>query len=494
MGEIRRQSTKGAVYITIGVLFGFVIQALIFPKILAVNQIGLIAVLISYASLFAQFASLGFNNTIIRMFPYFRDQTKKHNGFLFIAIMVVLAGTLLAVIIFFLIKSYLVEKSIQKSPLFVEYIYYIIPLFFFLLLFMILDNYNKVLYNSVRGLLLKEVGRRVFILAAILAYFFGFLNFANFVNAYLLSVALPAILLVVYLIRQNQFHLQPRIGYLNKDLAKSMASVSLFGLFTGGTNIISLHIDRIMVDDKLGLAATGIYTTVFFFGTLVKLPARSVGRISSVFIADAWKNDNRSLIQDIYSKSCLNQFIIALLLLIGIWVNIDNVFEILPAKFEAGRYVILFIGLAFLIDLLSGTSGLIVQTSRHYKVQTYLKLLLVLLLIITNLIFIPILGITGAAIATAVSKLIQHTVKYIFLRVKYKMEPYNYKFLLVLIIGIIAYLIGYSIPNFDHYIVDILIRSSIVTIIFVSLILLFKISEDIGQMVNKILHLKNKHK
>jgi len=489
MGEIQRQSTKGAIYIGIGVLLGFVINALIFPRILEANQIGLISILISYSSLFAQFASLGTNNVISKMFPWFRDVKNKHNGFLFLMLIVGAIGFILTCIVFWGIKPFLIAKSISKSPLLVEYIYLLLPFTLFLLLFGILDNYYKMLYNSVRGALLKEVGQRFLILLSVIILYYGMVNFKGFIYLYTISLALPVLLLIFSIKTSKHLFLQPNWKFLSPELNKTMIKVGLFGILTGGTNIISLHIDRIMIDDALGLAPTGIYTTVFFFATLVRLPSRSVIKASTVYIADSWKNNDVKLIDTIYKKTCLTQFIIGLLILIGLWVNIDNIFEILPKEFEVGKYVILYVGIAFLLDMISGVSTIIIGTSPYYKVQTLLKVILIILLIVSNLIFIPKYGITGAAIATVLSKLIMHLIKHIFLWLKYGMQPYNYLFIIILAIGSASYFAGYLIPKIDNYILDIVIRSSATLLTFGTLILAFKISDDINKMFYKYLRL-----
>ncbi len=487
MGEIQRQSTKGAIYIGIGVLLGFVINALIFPRVLEANQIGLISILISYSSLFAQFASLGLNNVISKMFPWFRDTGKKHNGFLLLILIVAAIGFLLTCIVFWSIQPFLIEKSISKSPLFVDYIYLLLPFTLFLLIFGIFDNYYKMLYNSVRGALLKEVVQRFFILVSVIILYVGLVEFRGFIYLYTLSLAIPVILLIYSIKTTNHLFLQPNWKFLTPDLSKTMMKVGLYGVLTGGTNIISLHIDRIMIDDALGLGPTGIYTTVFFFATLVRLPSRSVIKASTVYIADSWKTNNIKLINTIYQKTCLTQFIMGILILAGLWVNIDNIFEILPKEFEEGKYVILFIGVAFLLDMFTGVSAMIVGTSPYYKVQTLLKFILIILLIASNLILIPIYGITGAAIATALSKLVMHLIKHVFLWVKYGMQPYNYLFLIILIIGIISYLVGSIIPKIDNYIYDIVIRSITTLSVFGIMIISLKISEDINNMFFKYL-------
>jgi len=162
------------------------------------------------------------------------------------------------------------------------------------------------------------------------------------------------------------------------------------------------------------------------------------------------------------------------------------VFNILPPEFEAGRYVILFVGVAFLFDMIAGSSGAILATSIHYKKQTLFKVIMIVVLIITNLIFIPLWGITGAAVATALSKFIHHLIKFIFLYYKYGMQPYNIGYIYVLVIAIAAYGAGYMVPELPNYILDLVLRSAIMLAIFASAVLVFRISGDVNDMAKSL--------
>jgi Na+-transporting NADH:ubiquinone oxidoreductase subunit NqrE len=115
------------------------------------------------------------------MFSWFRNPVKQHNGFLFIALSVTTTGLLLSLIIFFVIKPYLIEQSSDKSVLFIQYINYIVPLIACILYFNILDHYYKVLFNAVIGVFLKELLQRILILICVMLYFFKLINFNEFV-------------------------------------------------------------------------------------------------------------------------------------------------------------------------------------------------------------------------------------------------------------------------------------------------------------------------
>jgi len=181
-----------------------------------------------------------------------------------------------------------------------------------------------------------------------------------------------------------------------------------------------------------------------------------------------------------------------MILFLGIWLNEDNIFRVLPAEYAAGRYVILFIGITYLFEMLCGASTAIISTSKYYKYQAYFMLLLIVLVITSNFAFIPLWGIVGAAVASLSSKLIVFILRYIFLLKKFKFQPYNTKFLLVVLIGGITYACGYFMPSFDNLILSLVLKSAVIATVFFILLLILKPSEDIHRIIMNTLSLVRK--
>ncbi|MGF1638851.1 MAG: polysaccharide biosynthesis C-terminal domain-containing protein, partial [Cyclobacteriaceae bacterium] len=259
---------------------------------------------------------------------------------------------------------------------------------------------------------------------------------------------------------------------------KGMAGVSFFGLLNGFSSFASLRIDAIMVNEFFDTAAVGIYTTTFHFGILVILHSRALLKIASPLIAEALKNEDKTTLNDIYYKSCINQLLAGTFLLLGIWVNIDNVFIILPPEFEAGKWVILYIGMANIIKMSTGVSEALMAYSRHYKMVTWFMLAFLVITIITNLIFIPIMGISGAALASMVAVGIYGFMRFLFVKHHFGLQPYNTKFLIIPGLGLLTATLVYFIPHTLHYLADIAMRSTLATILFCISIYLLRCSEE----------------
>jgi len=209
LGIIQKQSISGAIYSYIGVFLGFLIAGLLLPRLLLHNEVGLLRLLVSYSMLLAQFAILGMNTVTIKLFPYFRDHDRKHHGFLGLAVLISLIGFLFTTGIYLALHDYIITSSEAKSSLFIPYYYYVIPLFFFTMLFGVFDTYYRVLYNAVKGVIYKEVVQRVLVIISVLLFYFKIIDFHNMVILYTISMIAPTILLFLALIKDKQLFLIP---------------------------------------------------------------------------------------------------------------------------------------------------------------------------------------------------------------------------------------------------------------------------------------------
>lgn len=487
MGIIQKQSIAGTIYSYIGVLLGFVTVAIFYPRLLEQEEVGLLRVIVSYATLMAQFAGLGFNAVAVKMFPHFRNPAKNNHGFLGLFLIVSLIGFFIVVGIYLLLQPVILDQSQEKSKLFNEYFNYVVLLVLFTLLFSVFDTYFRVLYNAVKGIFYKEIIQRILVLAVICVYFFGMISFQWLVILYIMAMSIPALFLFVSLARKRLLHIKPDFKFISKDLRKEMIGVGFFGILASFSGVLVMNIDILMINGMLGLKEAGIYTVTFYFGTLILVPLRTMGKISSVVIADAWKANDLKTISNIYRRSSVSLSVVGLLLFIGIWGNIDNVFELIKPDYLPGKMVIFFIGIANLFDISLGVNPHIIVNSKYYKYLSYFLFGFAIVIVVTNILLIPVYGIVGAALASLISKFIYNFVKFLFLYQKFKLQPFSNKFLLLIIISVMAYWLSTFIPSFPNYIIDIIIRSGVIFILFMAPVYFLRISEDINERITSFI-------
>lgn len=490
MGVIRKQTIAGTVYTYLGVIIGFLTTGIIMPRLLSTDQVGLLNLLIAYSGILATLANAGTIGATLRDFAFYRDDDKEHNGFLFNILIVNFGGALFCTLIYFIFKDMLAAASTEKSAIFAHYMFYLIPFTLAVQFFNVFDVYHRVLYLAVRPTMLKEFIQRALILLALGIYWYFGIDFDFMVLMYFLAVLAPTLLLLFSLISVKQLHLKPNRAFFTPERKQSLISLCGFGLITTVSGMLLYNIDTIMVNHYLGVSQAGIYSIGFFFGTLVIMPSRMLKKIAGTVISESWVKGDMSTVQSVYTKSSITQSSIGVLLLLGMWVNIDNIFEILPSEYAAGSYVILFIGLANLMDMSTGVSGLILSISESYRYYTLFGIVLIVSAIGFNMLLIPMWGMAGAAVASMLSLLLFGILQLLFLWRRYRLQPFIGKHLLLVFISAAAYLAAWLVPIITPFYVDIFVRSAVLTIVFAGLMYKYEVSEDanktVGILINRL--------
>jgi O-antigen/teichoic acid export membrane protein len=148
--------------------------------------------------------------------------------------------------------------------------------------------------------------------------------------------------------------------------------------------------------------------------------------------------------------------------------------------------VILFIGAARLFDMATGVNGEIILQSRYYRFNLISVAMLAVLIIGTNYIFIPLYGINGAAFATALSVFLYNIIKFLFLWIKFRMQPFSVKTIFIVLIAGVTFFAASLVPapkdEFITTVLNILFRSAVITCLFVSLTYAFQVSEDANNL------------
>ena len=483
MGIIIKQSVRGAFWSYLGIAVGYINVGIIMPQFFNTAQIGLVQIFIAVSLIFSQFATLGFTSVINRMFPMFRDPARQHKGFLFLALATGIVGFLLSVAGFFILKPWIIETNSTKSPLLVDYLFLLLPLVFMRLLFTLLDNYNKVLYDAVTGTFWLEFMHKVINLLLIVVFAFGIINFRQFFFGYIISMSIPVLPVIFVLIRRNEFHLRPNWDFLSRPVRKELLTVMGFGFVNGLASIVIMNIDKIFVNQYLSLDEVGIFGVCALFATLIKVPYNSISKISVGIIAEAWKKNDIPHIREIYQKSALNQAIAGTLIFVGIMINLDNIFEILPPVYSSGKWVLVIYSAGMLIVTIFGLASNITETSGLFRFTSLFLAISIIMQFLLSFLLIPQYGITGAAWATVITLVANVSFQAGLQHLYHGISGVNLKLLSVPIIGLIAFLAGYFLPRFP-LILDIFLRSLLVSLLFGSLIIMSKISPELNDLIH----------
>lgn len=485
MGIIIKQSIKNTIISYLGIALGFVSIILLFPYILTSDQYGLTRLLISIAMISAQFCQLGMKNINIRYFPYFNQQRESKHGLLFLTIVVPLIGFLIFAAFFLLFESEIVYYFQDDSTLFQEYYLYLLPLVLFVLFYEVLNSYFRALQDSVTGPFLNEVMLRLITIILLVIYHFDLISFPQFMLLFVVNYGLQSAYLLFTLYQRGELSFTVPFRKGNRRFAKLIGTYGLYSLLGGLSTIIVNNIDILMVSSMTDFTNTAVYFIAFSVGSVIAVPQRSILKIADPVLANFMKNKKYDEVASLYRRTSLNQIIAGSLIFIGIWANIHNLMDLLPPAYQGAEWVIIVIGFAKLFDMSTGINGGIIVNSKHYRFHLYINVFLIFLAILTNYLLIPIYGMLGAAIATAISILIYNIVKFIFVWITFSMQPFRWNALTILLLAATCLGTSFFIPYLYNFFVDVIIRSLVIASIFIGTILLFNLSDDVKNLIQE---------
>ncbi|MEP7170199.1 MAG: polysaccharide biosynthesis C-terminal domain-containing protein [Bacteroidota bacterium] len=484
MGIVKRQGILNSIITYAGIVIGFVSLLIVQPHFLTKEEIGLTRVLFSFSALIATFMPFGMNGITLKYFPYFRDRDKGHYGFFGFMLLVPLLGFLIVAIIMWSVKSLIISQYIGQSKLFTDYFFYAFPMTLFLAFISVLNAYSYSLFKTSFPTLLNDVMVRLVSILLFTIYHIKVIDRDQFVFLFCSIYGLQVIVLLIYIFIVDKPKMKVDKAFLKEQNPKAMF---VYGLVISLAALSSLglkYLDVVMLGKFVPLSLVGIYAISAFIPTVIEAPLSALEKIALTTIAQARSNNNMNDIREIYFKSSKYLLLIGGILFLGINLNIDSLFKLMPDKdFALGKYVVLIISTGTLVNMATGTNDSIIYTSEKYVYGTYMLFVLFVMAIINNLIFIPRYGIEGAAFATALSALIYNSMKFIFIWRSFHLQPFDRKTLLIIFNIIFCWTIVFFIPHLENAVVDIIFRSIIITFVFGMITYVLKIVPEFHKYI-----------
>ena len=415
MGIIAKQSIQGTIVTYLGVAVGFVTTFFVLTRFLSAEEIGLARVLIDAATLFIGLAQLGTSSSIIRFYPHFSESKadtllngnqyapKEEHGFFFWTLVIPLLGFALFTAIYCACFTPLSQWFGEKSPLFVEYYYMVIPMAFFMLYQTIFETNANVRMHIVIPRAVRELITRIGLLIVYLLYAFECLDINGYVIALCVVYAVAMLCNMGYLFSLGEISLRPDMQFLrqNRSLIRHYVLYTGFLLISAVASVLAPTLSSFFITAEMGLSFTGIFAIATYIAVMVSIPYRSMTAIASPQLATAIKEDNQ------HETAHLMQQVSSTLLLIGgmilcmIWLNIDLIFHILPngETYASARQVVLILGTSQLIIAVCSFTSSALNYSRFYAFSLLFSFILTALSILLNNLLIPHFGMNGAAIS-----------------------------------------------------------------------------------------------
>ncbi len=492
MGIVIRQSLKASIVTYLGTAIGTFNVIFLYNQFLSQSEVGLIAgALVSIPLIFASFTQLGIPHIAVRFFPHFDDPSNEHRGFFSFLLISPLVGWGLFTLGYVALRGTVNAIYATNSPLLPQYFYYIIPLTGSFLYMSVLESYARVHLRIVVPAIIRELYLRVANACLILGFGLGYLNFDQLVQGITLSYLIAVIALLLYIKQLKRFYTRLDFTFLRQPIFKEMVAYGGWVILAGASFTLIQHVEKIMLPAYAGgLGTTAIFDINSRMGLMIAIPRNVIAAISTPLLAQAWKRNDTSQIEDIYKKSSLNLLLVGCFLFLLIWCNLDFIYQIIPRHevYEAGRWVVLMVGISKIIDMGTGLNSEILINSKYYRYDLLFYVILAVGIVVGNLIFIPLYSYNGAALASLIALAGYNAIKYFFLWAKMGLQPFEWKTALIILLSLGIWYIVSWIPVIGGsvwvaWILNLAIRSAAVGFLFLLAGWAFNLSPDLTELI-----------
>ncbi|HNE92642.1 MAG TPA: polysaccharide biosynthesis C-terminal domain-containing protein, partial [Chitinophagaceae bacterium] len=135
------------------------------------------------------------------------------------------------------------------------------------------------------------------------------------------------------------------------------------------------------------------------------------------------------------------------------------------------------------IDLATGMNAQILLSSKYWRIDFITSMGFVLISVPLNIFLIKKYGLIGSAYANLISVFIYNTTRLLIIWKLFKLQPYNHKNLLTMVIAAVCFFIVYISPSLNNIYADAILKTVVFMPLYIFLILKLKISEDFNQLL-----------
>ncbi len=488
MGVIIRQGFKAAISNYIGMGLGFISLFILFPLYYSLEELGAIRIFLELATVLSAFALMGTHYSINRFFPFFKTSDQKHHGFFFWVLLFPLIGYTILLTLLIVFGN---DFFTFINPNATSY-RYLFPLLLILILIILYQNVTEVsCANHGRTAVpnfMKEVVMRLMILAAGTLYYFGFISFYTSLWLIVSSYLVALIGSIWFLTKLTKINLKPDLKFINDkpELKHEIIRFTVF-LFTSGIlALIIPKIDFFLISSiQKDLSKVAIYSIGFYLATFIEVPKRTILQVATPIISNHMKLGEFDKVNMLNKKNGTNQLLISGILFFLIWLNIDNLYKIMPngKLFDEGKWVVFYIGLSKLIDSVFCGNSPIIANSKFYSWSLVTMLIAAIAGIGFNWYFITQFGIIGGAVSTVFVMLSVNICNFALVHYKLGMNALHINQLKITLILVFFFSISLVGVWFENPYLDGIVRSSILGTALLYTSYKVKISEDFNQLL-----------
>jgi O-antigen/teichoic acid export membrane protein len=491
MGIVLKQSFKNTIITYIGFAIGGINTIYLYPVFLGATFYGLTNYVTSSANVIMPLFAIGMQNTLVKFYSQYETDEERSRFLSFTVLFPLLFIIPLLLIGYFFFEEILFFLS-KKNPIVKSYIWLIPFIGVCMAYFEIFYAWLRVHFHSVFGNFIKEIGLRIASLFLLIAVYYKWMTVEGFVYATAI-VYLIALLVTMFYAFSIQ---KPNFQFSIPKNSAAILTYTFYIILSGSVANLLLDGDKMILNQYMNIENIAFYSIATFIALVISVPSRSMHQIVYPITAKLMHENKHDEMDILYKKTSINLQVVGGYVMLGIFVNINKLYEIIIAQLKtedekllylSGIPVVFMIGLSKYFDLILGNNNAIIFNTKYYKTVLFLGVALVVVTVILNMIFIPIYGITGSAFATLLSITFYSLAKLYFVIKKLDLYPFTKQTLYSIALTSLLFALFYFWEFPFNPIISILLKSIFMTVAYVYLNYRFVISIEINRVIDKYL-------
>jgi O-antigen/teichoic acid export membrane protein len=482
MGIVLNQSFKNTIITYIGFAIGGINTIYLYPVFLGSTYYALSNYVLSSANVIMPIFAIGMQNTLVKFYSQYETDQERSRFLSFTVLFPFLVIIPMLLIGFYFFDDILLFLS--KKNIIVKKFIWLIPFIgLCMAYFEIFYAWLRVHMHSVFGNFIKEVALRAASLFLLIGVYYNWITVEGFVYATAVVYFLALIITMFYAFSVQKPVFQFEIPNNTKDVLV----YTFYIILSGSVANLLLDGDKMILNQYMNIENIAYYSVATYIALVISVPSRSMHQIVYPITAKLMHENKHDEMNILYKKTSINLQMVGGYVMLGIFVNINKLYEMVPPEYAGGIMVVFMIGLSKYFDLILGNNNAIIFNTKYYRTVLFLGVVLVVLTVVLNMILIPIFGIIGSAFATLLSITFYSLAKLFFVVKKLDLYPFTSQTLYSLALTIALFLVFYFWDFPFNPILNIVLKSILVTILYVFVNYKLVISAEFNQVVHSIL-------
>jgi len=482
MGIVLNQSLKNTIITYIGFGIGAINTLYLYPIFLGATYYALTNYILSAANVIMPLFAIGMQNTLVKFYAQYQTEKERSQFLSFTVLFPLLMCIPLAIIGMFFYDDILFFVS-KKNPVVKSFVLLIPFTGLCMAYFEIFYAWARVHMHSVFGNFIKEVGLRLFSLITLIGVYYNWITVVEFVYVTAAIYFLAFLVTMFYAFNIKK----PVFQFVIPENVKDILVYTFYIILSGSVANLLLDGDKIMLNQYMKIENIAYYSVATYIALVISVPSRAMHQIVYPITAKLMHENKHDELNSLYKKTSINLQIVGGFVMLCIFVNINQLYEMVPKEYSGGIIVVFMIGLSKYFDLILGNNNAIIFNSKYYRAVLFLGVGLVVLTVILNMIFIPLFGIIGSAFATLLSITCYSLAKLLFVVKRMHLYPFTKETLYSIGITFAVFVLFYYWKFPINPLVAIGLKSILVTIVYIFINYKFVVSPEINATLDKVL-------